>query len=162
MGTMTHGLRRMAGTLLMLLILSGCGGKPETPEDQLRQLIQTAETAVESRDLGDVMALIDPDYRDADSRNFYQLRGMIAGYFLRHPSIFVISRIDRIELAGDTEATVALTAGLAGSAQEAAGPLSGWRGNLLRFDLSFRRDEAAQWRLRNAAWRPATREDFTQ
>ena len=32
MGRMTHGHRRLAGVVLMLLILSGCGGKPETPD----------------------------------------------------------------------------------------------------------------------------------
>jgi hypothetical protein len=147
---------------LTLLSLSGCSSAPEMPEDQLRQLIQQAETAVESRSLFDVTALIDPAYTDAEGRNFYQLRGLIAGYFFRHPSIFVISRIDRIELSGDNAAKVLLYAGLAGSAQQATGPLSGWRGNLLRFELDFRRNGADDWRLYSAEWRPATREDFVQ
>lgn len=147
---------------LALLTLCGCGRAPETPEDQLRQLIQEAEAAVESRHLSDLTVLIDPAYTDAEGRNFYQLRGMIAGYFFRHPSIFVISRVDRIELTGDAAAKVLLYAGLAGSAQEAAGPLSGWRANLLRFELDFRRNAAGDWRLHSADWRPATREDFTQ
>ena len=59
-------------------------------------------------------------------------------------------------------AKVLLYAGLAGSAQEAAGPLSGWRGNLLRFELDFRRNAEGDWRLHSADWRLATREDFTQ
>ncbi|MCU7796475.1 MAG: hypothetical protein KZQ73_09975, partial [Candidatus Thiodiazotropha sp. (ex Semelilucina semeliformis)] len=147
--------------LLVLGVLSGCGKEPVTPEVALTRLIEAGEMAVEARDLSSAMALVDPDYSDTRGNGFPQLRGLLAGYFIRHPSIYVISKIDRIELVSEREANVLVYAGLAGSAQEASGPLTGWRGNLLRLDLAFKLNDDGDWLLQRAAWRPARRDDFT-
>lgn len=148
--------------LLLLGILAGCGDEPVTPEVALTRLIEAGEEAVEVRDLSSAMALVDPEYSDARGNGWPQLRGLLAGYFIRHPSIYVISKIDRIELVSDREADVLVYAGLAGSAQEASGPLTGWRGNLLRLDLGFILNDDGDWLLQRAAWRSARRDDFTQ
>jgi hypothetical protein len=145
---------------LPLALLWGCDREPPTPEEQVRAVLEAAELEVESRDLAAVMARIDPDYLDARQRDWRQLRALLGGYFIRHPSLFVISQIDQLEIVQPDRARVVLFAGLAGSAQEAAGPLSGWRGNLLRLDLEFKQHEGETWRLLRAAWRPARREDF--
>ena len=152
----------MLGLLLLLLqAVSGCSGEPGAlPQEQLRAVLNAAEREIEAKDLSAVMERVDPDYRDGKGRDKRQLRALLAGYFFRHPSIFVISRIEQIELIQPDFARVTLFAGLAGSAQEAAGPLQGWRGNLLRLELEFRQADAADWLLIKADWRPARREDF--
>ncbi len=142
------------------LCLGACDGEPPSAEAQLRALLAAGEAEVEARDLSAVMERIDPAYRDNHQRDWRQLRALLAGYFFRHPSIFVLSRIDSIEIEQPDRARVVLIAGLAGSAQEAAGPLEGWRGNLLRLDLEFKQHEG-DWRLIQADWRQARREDFT-
>ncbi|MCU7844722.1 MAG: hypothetical protein KZQ93_12865 [Candidatus Thiodiazotropha sp. (ex Monitilora ramsayi)] len=147
--------------VLCIGILAGCS-EAVSPEIALNNLITAGEAAVEARDLAAVMTLVDPDYTDDHDNGWPQLRRLLAGYFLRHPSIHVISKIDRIKLVSEQEAEVLIYAGLAGSAQEASGPLAGWRGNLLRLDLVFHLDDDSEWRLFRAAWRPARREDFTQ
>ncbi|MEJ2394907.1 MAG: hypothetical protein P8Z77_09005 [Candidatus Thiodiazotropha sp.] len=148
--------------LLVMLLFSGCSGEPLSPEAQLRALLAAGEMEIESRDLSAVMERVAPDYLDARQRDWRQMRALLAGYFLRHPSIFVISQIDRIHIIEPGRAQVVVLAGLAGSAQEAAGPLGGWRGNLLRLDLTFKRNADEAWQLTGADWRPATREDFTE
>jgi hypothetical protein len=148
--------------LTLLMLLTACSSGKDDPETVLRAVIAAGEQAVEAHDLSDAMALVDQTYSDDHGNGRPQLRGRLAGYFLRHPSITIISKIDRIKLLGDDQAKVLLYAGLAGSAAEAAAPLSGWRANLLRFELSFRLDQADEWRLTHAAWRQATREDFIQ
>jgi ketosteroid isomerase-like protein len=148
--------------LFSFLLLVGCSDEPQSPEVQLTQLIEAAEQAVEARDLSAVMDYVDQDYRDAGHRDRSQLRGLLAGYFMRHPSIYVVSKIDRIDLPSQGEAKVVIFAGLAASAKAAAGPLTGWRGNLLRLDLGFRFNSDGEWHLHSASWRPARREDFTQ
>jgi hypothetical protein len=145
-----------------MLILAACGAEPPSPEAQLRATIEAGAKAVESRDLAAAMELVDPDYRDSRQRDWHQIRGLLAGYFFRHHSIYVISKIDQIEILESDKANLVVYAGLAGSAQEAAGPLGGWRGNLLRLDLEFRRHDEEEWRLASADWRQATREDFAQ
>jgi len=156
--------RLMTGLLAVVLLCSlpGCGSEPPSPEQQLRALIGEAETAVESRDLAAAMALVDPQYRDDRQRDWRQLRALLAGYFFRHPSIYVISQVDRIEVPQPDQARAVVFAGLAGSAQEAESPLAGWRANLLRLELQFSRPDGEDWRLASASWRPATREDFTR
>ena len=148
--------------LLMLLLLVACSDEPVTPEQEVRAVLAAGELEVEERDLLAVMERIDEEYLDEKRRDWRQLRAMLAGYFFRHPDIYVISQIDHIEIPQPGRAEVVLFAGLAGSAQEAAGPLSGLRGNLLRLDLTFRRKEADDWRLLSATWRPVTREDLTE
>jgi ketosteroid isomerase-like protein len=151
---------------LVLFVLShlfvSCSGNVETPEQQLKQLVEAAELAVEARDLSAAMAFVDPDYKDLHAREWPQIRGLLAGYLLRHPSIHILSKVDRIELIGETGAEMVLLAGLAGSTKEAETPFSQWRGRLIRLDLSFRRNQDGDWRLLKADWRPAQREDFVE
>lgn len=154
-----RGLRCLPG-LCILILLTACAGESPSPEAQLRAVIEAGEVAVESRDLGATMELVDPDYRDSRQRDWHQLRGLVAGYFFRHPSIYIIGKIEGIEFIQPERAKVVMFAGLAGSPQEAAGPLAGWRGNLLRLELEFKQQAGETWRLQSADWRPATREDF--
>jgi hypothetical protein len=163
--TSVSGKRRLiliALWLVCALLLSACGGEPVTPEEELQAVLEAGEQEVEARDLLAVMERVDADYRDEQQRDWRQLRALLAGYFFRHPNVYVISQVERIEIPQPGRAEVVLFAGLAGSAQEAAGPLSGLRGQLLRFDMSFRRVDADDWRLLNAAWRPVMREDLAE
>ncbi len=155
------GIVRWLGLLTVALLLSACAGEPPSAEAQLRALLEAGEAEVEARDLAALMERVDPAYRDSHQRDWRQLRALLAGYFFRHPAIYVLSRIDRIEIEQPDRARVVLIAGLAGSAQEAAGPLTGWRGNLLRLDLQFRQHDEGVWQLIQADWRSARREDFT-
>ena len=147
---------------LCCLWLSACSDEPASPEQALRAVLEAGEQAVEARDLMAVMERVDPDYRDDRQRDWRQLRALLAGYFFRHPDVYVISQVERIEILQPDKAEVVLFAGLAGSAQEASGPLSGLRGQLLRFDMTFRQVEAEDWRLLTASWRPVTREDLAE
>jgi hypothetical protein len=148
--------------VFMLFLLVGCADEPDNPEAQLRAVIEAGEAALQARELEAAMALVDPGYKDARQRDWRQLRALLAAYFFRHPRIFVMSKIDRIEILGPQQARVVVFAGLAGSAKEAAGPLVGWRSNLLRFDLEFSRPDEGEWLVRSADWRQAVREDFTR
>lgn len=147
---------------LFSLLLTSCSGDSETPEQQLKRLVAEAELAVESRDLSASMAFVDPDYLDLQGRGWPQIRGLLAGYLLRHPSIHILAKVDRIELIGEREAELVVLAGLAGSTAEAETPLGQWRGRLMRLDLRFRLNQAGEWLLMKADWRQAQREDFVE
>jgi len=148
--------------LLLFFLLVGCSGEVETPEQQLSRLVQAAELAVENRDLSAAMAFVDEGYQDKEGRGWPQIRGLLAGYLLRHPSIHILSKIDSIELNGEREADMVVLAGLAGSTQEAETPLGQWRGRLIRLALNFQRNQSGEWRLMKAEWRAAQREDFVE
>ncbi|MES9971153.1 MAG: hypothetical protein ABW092_14050 [Candidatus Thiodiazotropha sp.] len=152
---------RCAGFLLLIMLLvAGCSDDPLTPEEQLRSLLSEAESYLEERDLTSAMAFVDPAYGDKNGRDFRGLKAMLLGYFMRHKSIHIISKIDQIDLRSAHESEVVLFAGLAGSPQEAEMAPAQWRGDLLRLQLLFKRKDGGDWRLQMADWRRATPQDF--
>jgi hypothetical protein len=86
---------------------------------------------------------------------------MLLGYFMRHKSVHILSKIDQVDLLSDHEAAVVLFAGLAGSPQEAEMTPPQWRGDLLRIELFFKLNDDNEWRLQMAEWRRAAAEDFS-
>ena len=111
-------------SLASLLFLLGCGAGPEDPRERLTALIDEAETAVESRDLLRVMEFVDPAYRDDQGRDWTRLRGLLAGYFVRHPSIHILSKIEQLQIETRDKARVSIYAAVAGSLQEAEAPIT--------------------------------------
>ena len=145
---------------LLSLLLPGCSEDPANPEEQLRQIIAEAESSLQARELSDAMGYVHPDYQDKHGRDVRQLRALLAGYFLRHKSIHILSRIEQIDFTEDGGARVVLFAGIAGSPQESSPSLDQWRGDLLRLQLSFVQQAEKEWLLRQADWRRAQPEDF--
>ena len=145
---------------LLSLLLSGCSEDPANPEERLRQTIAEAEALLQARELSDALDYVHPDYQDKHGRDVRQLRALLTGYFLRHKSIHILSRIEQIDLTEDGGAHVLLFAGLAGSPQEGAVSLDQWRGDLLRLQLDFVQNGEQEWLLRQAGWRRARPDDF--
>jgi hypothetical protein len=144
---------------LSILFIWGCTSDPVTPEERLRQTIAQAEVYLQDRDLSEAMNYVHSDYQDKNGLDIRQLRAMLAGYFIRHQSIYILTRIEQINLSKDDEAQVLLFAGLAGSSQQRSASLSQWRGDLIRLDLRFVL-QGDDWLLRQADWRRAGPEDF--
>lgn len=154
-------LRIYLAALIGLLVLFswGCSNAPETADEQLRQTISEAESSIQAHDLSQAMSYVHPDYQDRHGLDLRQLRAMLAGYFLRHQSLYILSDIEKIEVMQEDEAKVLLFVGVAGSPQQSASSLGQWRGDLLRLDLRFIK-QGDEWRVRQADWRRATPEDF--
>lgn len=145
---------------LIAVFAAGCSDSPLSPQEQLRNLLKEAETHLEARDLSSVMAYVDPGYQDKSGRDFRALQAMLLGYFMRHKSIHILSKIDEIALPAEDEAVIVLFTGLAGNPQAQDVTLSQWRGDLLRLQLQFKRRDD-DWLLQTAQWRRATPQDFT-
>ncbi|MES9993624.1 MAG: hypothetical protein ABW098_16865 [Candidatus Thiodiazotropha sp.] len=152
--------RYHAALLFLTLLTAGCSEQPLSVEQQLQQLLSQAETHLESRDLSSAMGFVDSAYSDSEGRDFRALRTMLVGYFMRHKSIHILSKIDQIELLASGDAQVVVFAGLAASPQALERGLSQWRGDLLRLQLLFVQHNEGEWLLRTAQWRRARPEDF--
>ncbi|MET0065891.1 MAG: hypothetical protein ABW076_06060 [Candidatus Thiodiazotropha sp.] len=149
------GTERICRIALLALVLSltGCSADPETPEARLRATLQAAESALEARDLSDVMAFVDPAYSGHDGRDYRQLRALLIGYLLRHKSIHVLYRIEAIEIDPQTgDARVALYAGVAGGGNDTLVSFDQWRGDLLYLNLTFREQTSGEWLLTQSRW----------
>jgi hypothetical protein len=95
-----------------MLLSWGCGG--ESPEAQVRAVIETGEVAAEDRDLSALMDLVSPDYVDDQGRDRSELRHYVHGYLITNQSIRLLTRIDRIEFPYRDMARVDLTLGSLG------------------------------------------------
>ncbi|MCP3668498.1 MAG: hypothetical protein GY696_39450 [Gammaproteobacteria bacterium] len=150
------GLR---GLLLLLLLVTGCSGDPETPEARIRAMIAAGESAVEERSLGEIKALISPDYKDANHLDRRGVVRILAGYFLRNKSIHLLTQIDAVELPTPETARVRLYVAMAGQPVAGLQGLSNIRADLHRFDLDLKQEEG-EWRVISGQWQRAAKADF--
>ncbi len=145
---------------LLLLLLAGCSGdSQDSPEAQIKVLLDAAETALESRSLGDSLELISPAYRDAEGRDHQAMKRLLMGYFLRNKSIHVLKQTQEISLLSDNAARVILFAGVAGNQPEVMDSLAQWRGDLIRLQADLVLEDG-DWRLGSASWRRASQGDL--
>jgi hypothetical protein len=99
--------------VLAALACAACGSAG-TPEDEVRALVDEAETLAEARDAGELRALVADDYADASGRDAADVRNLLHAWLAAHPSVNLLTRIDSIELEGTEQARVQVTVGLLG------------------------------------------------
>jgi len=142
-------------TLALLLAGAGCGGR-DTPEARVRAVVAAGESAAESRDLGGLMALVSPEFRDGRGGDREELKRYLRGYFVMHQSVHLLTRIESVEFPYEDYARVQLTVGALGRESAAA----------TAFDLAADvhdvalelRLEGDEWRVLRAEWRSARRD----
>jgi hypothetical protein len=129
--------------------LSACG-TPSAPEEEIRTLVDLAESAAEERDSSALRALVADDYADPQGRSAADVRNYLHGYLIAHPSIRLITRIDSIQLEGNELARVAVTVGMLG---RQAGADEDWElaGDIYRLDVRLARDDDGDWRVIRAS-----------
>ena len=142
--TATHF--RMA-TICVLASLSACA-PTAPPELAVRAVIEQAEVAAESRDVGAALELVSADYADATGLDRLGLQRYIRGYFALNPRIELLLQVQSIEFPEPNRARVALRIASVGRTQLDA--------DQFRLELV---DEDGNWRLlraervREPAWR---------
>lgn len=145
-------------SIASILTITGCD-KDETPEDQVRQFIQSGSDAVEKRDISDVKDLIAKNYSDTHGNNRQTVVRILTGYFLRNKNIHLLINIQNIHLPDNKHADVQLLAGMAGQSASDLASLFDIRANVYKFDLRLVKDDD-DWQLVNARWSVANREDL--
>ena len=129
-------------------VLPACSD-PGSPEQQVRAVIESMETAAESRDVGDLMEHISANYRDARGQDRTEASRYARGYFIANQSVHLLTRIESLEFPSPDEARVKLQVGMAGrgSAPGAAGLST----DLYDFNLALIR-EGDEWKVSYADW----------
>ena len=140
-------VRTSVASLVFLALLSSCGGPVAGPEEQLREWVSAGALAAESKERGDFLDLISPAYTDSRGLERDDIGNMLRGYFLRQHSIKLLTKIDRIQLYGDTAAEIELTVGMAGRNDSALGISA----DAYRFQLELEQD-GDDWLLISARW----------
>jgi hypothetical protein len=145
---------RVAAALAVLLALAavgagGCGSEPQTPEDEVRQLLVELEEAAEAGDVSAVKDHVSASYEDASGHDREALGAFLTFQVLRHGSRHLLVRVRDVALRDDGRATVLLHAGLAGTGGAAA--LSA---DVYEVEMDLVREDGT-WRLVWAAWKRA-------
>lgn len=141
--------QRRAWLMAAPLWLAACG-KPDDPQAALEAAVQRLQDALEAKQTGDVMAMLDPRFRAQDELDTEGAHKTMTLVFLRFAQVRVISvnRQSRIDegsggRVGRTTAQVLVT-GAQGLIPERAEPhaleLVWWR-------------EGDDWKLRDLRWK---------
>jgi hypothetical protein len=124
--------------------------QPDSPEQEIRTIIEQMERAMEERDVGDLMEHISGEYRDGDGRSPDEIAQYARGYMIANQSIHLLTRIDAIEFPVDDEARAKVLVGMVGREADAAGA---WdlAADLYEFDVALIR-EGEDWKVTYAKW----------
>lgn len=138
--------RRLTLVLLGALALSACG--KDDPQARLEAAAKALQAAIEARDTGDVMDLLDEHFQGSANLDRAGTRRLLTATFLRYQSIKVIAmssshRVDpQTPALGRTEAQVLVT-GAQGLVPERAEPY--------RVKLEWRL-VGGDWKLSDMRW----------
>jgi hypothetical protein len=133
---------------LALVLLAACGSG-DSPEQQVRSVIDALEVAAEARDVGDLLAHISDSYRDAQGQSREEAARYARGYFIANQSVHLLTRIESLEFPAPDEARVKLQVGMAG--RGGATGEAGLSADLHDFDLVLVR-EGGDWKVSYADW----------
>ncbi len=97
-----------------IVLVASCS-KEESAEQQVRAVIAHAEERAEARDAGDLAALVSADYSDARGFDKTALTNYLRGWFVLHPSVNLLVRIESLEVPANNLARAQITVGLLGS-----------------------------------------------
>lgn len=142
-----HRAARSTWIFAALAALAACGNT-NSPEQQVRAVIDQVEAAAESRDVGDLTAHISKDYQDSNGLGPEELARYLHGYFIANQSIHLVTRIEQIDFPTDDEARAQVLVGMVG--REAAAPNQLDAGDLAAdlhtFKIALRREDGA-WKI---------------
>ena len=124
----------------------GCGKAPDA-EREIRQWLARGEAAVAAEDRRELMTMVAPAYADARGNGRKQIEHMLWLLFLRQDNVKVLTRIEAIDVYGESAADVRLTSGLVGSGESRLG----FSAEARRFELELEHD-GEDWQLIAAHW----------
>lgn len=138
-----HGLvALLAGALLV-----ACGEPAIGPEESLRQWVQQGQQAAKEKDRRTMVDMISPAYADGRGNNRDDIENMLRLYFLRMHEVGLITRIEALDIIGDTAAELVLAVAMAGT----HGGTLGFSADAYRFEMELEWDDDA-WLLLGARW----------
>lgn len=128
-------------------MLAGCGAPSTGPEEAVRAWVARGVELAEEKDRRGLVAMISPGYVDARGNDRDAIEDMFRFYFLRAERIALLTRIEALNVIGDSAAELTLAVGMAGTD---IGVL-GFSADAYRFEMELERD-GDDWLLIGARW----------
>jgi hypothetical protein len=136
--------------LTACLTLTACGDA-DSPEQQVRDVIDKMETAAEARDVSELVEHLSSEYRDANGMSPDEAARYARGYFIANQSIHLLTRVEQVEFPLPDEARARVLVGMVGRDADAAGK---WdlAADLYEFKLALRQEDG-EWKVTFTEWR---------
>ncbi len=146
--------------LLAVASFSGaCSSGQDSPEAQVRALLQRGEAAAEKKESAALRQMISEKYADSQGQDKKTVEAVLRYYFLRNESIYLLTRIRQISFPRPDVAQVDVMVAMAGHPIADAGQLDRLRADLHRFEITLAA-ENKEWKVIRAEWRRAELGDF--
>ena len=137
----------LAQAVLFVTLLGACSRSD--PEKELRAAVDAMQAAIQAKNTSGFLDHVADDFtRESGNFDKKEARRILAGVFLTHQSINVVSTVRDIKIDGQ-RATAQITVLATGSSG-----LLPERGQSWTFSTHWRR-EAGAWRVFNAEWKEA-------
>jgi len=147
-------------SFVIISLLAACSESTETPEDQIRALIDRAEIAAEEKDSNAMGELVADQYKDELNNDRRRIINILRVQFLRHQNVHLLIQIKSIKILETGRAKVELLVAMAGQHVPDADALIDLNVDLYQFQINFIEIEKGRWQVARAKWARATIEDF--
>jgi hypothetical protein len=140
-------------SICWLVTALACGGDPQSPEQQVRAVLQETERAAEQGDVAAFKAIVSESYEDELGHDKRALAAYVTFHVMQNRSRHVFTRIRSIEIRDTGRAEVTLIAALTGSAVSGPEELAGLHADVYKIDMDLDDEGDGDWRLVWAQWR---------
>ena len=137
----------VACLILTSLVLGACGGPVTGPEESLRGWVAQGQKAADEKDRRTIVGMISPAYQDGRGNGRDDIEKILRAYFFHMNEVALLSRIEELNIIGDTAAELVLVVGMAATHD---GTL-GFSADAYRFEMELER-EGEDWQLLGARW----------
>jgi hypothetical protein len=149
-----------ASTLALLAFVAACSEPVATPDEQIRSTFTEIERASRAGDVAVLRDFVSARYRDGHGRNRDDLQSLIRYQYLRHNKVYLLTPIEKLEIAEDGTARTTVLAAMASAPVEDPAQLRTVRADVYRFDLELLDEGSGDWKVLSGDWRPADLDDF--
>jgi hypothetical protein len=135
--------------LAALASLTACSGA-DSPERQVRAVIEQIELAAENRNVSGLTGHLSEDFRDSRGMGPEEVARYLRGYFIANQSIHLLTRIEHLEFPTENEARAEVLVGMLGREAAAAARETDEPGaltaDLHTFKVALRREDG-EWKV---------------
>ena len=147
MSALSRNLARYLMAAFLCAGLAACGGPAPGPEQAIRAWVSQGEELAEAKDRRALVDMISASYTDARGNDRDDIGNMFRVYFLRQNKVALITKIEELNVYGDSAAQLVLTVGMAGTSE---GTL-GFSADAYRFEMEFELEDD-EWLLTSGRW----------
>jgi hypothetical protein len=146
--------------VVAVVVLAGCGGAPDDPEQQIRDLFALLETSAEARETGPFRDALAEAYADNRHPNRAAALQSLRAYLRYYGNLHLFSVIRSIDIdAGSARAEAVVFVALTAVPVESVGQLVSVKADAFRFDVQLVGNDD-QWQVAASEWRRIASDDF--